>query len=583
MKRATPLLALLMLATTSLASIHHVPANFPTIQAAMDSALEGDTVLVAEGTYAECVRFRETNLVLASEFLLDGDLDHITNTIIDASTVATPDTGSCVLVVNGQDSTSAVIGFTLTGGIGTPLFDPPTNATYREGGGILIEESSPLIAWNHIVDNEAVSKDGGMRSAGGGGLRTGFGAPIIEHNIFENNRGLYGAGITINYAHATFRNNLVINNEGGQEYGGAGVWITGPGYHSIIANNTIVGNISLRGTGAWNGRGGGILCYDTNAEIFNNIVWGNQADGLGDQIALNGGTVTVQYNCVMDGIDGEGNIDLFPAFNAEAGFILPANSPCVDGGNPDPAFNDPENSENPGTPLLPAQGTLRSDIGLSGGPYAASLPVYSYGGLSISPVDIILGSRPVGNPTTRIITAQSRSSQEITLLSSDFNLESGDGLSFDVAFPFTLPSFQDTVLTLSWTPGIPGPVAGNIAISHDDTVSPSPILLNVTGNAIGTDAPDEGDEINHGFFLAPSHPNPFNPSTTIEFSLSRPGHAAITVFNNLGQEVQRLAGQDFAAGGHYVQFDASGLAGGMYYVSLNTDEGSRVQPVLKLP
>ena len=50
---------------------------------------------------------------------------------------------------------------------------------------------------------------------------------------------------------------------------------------------------------------------------------------------------------------------------------LSPQSPCIDAGNPDPAFNDIEDPANPGFALWPSQGTLRNDIGVTGGPYAA--------------------------------------------------------------------------------------------------------------------------------------------------------------------------------------------------------------------
>jgi len=43
-------------------------------------------------------------------------------------------------------------------------------------------------------------------------------------------------------------------------------------------------------------------------------------------------------------------------------------SPCIDAGNPDSLFNDPEDLLNPGFALWPAMGSLRSDMGAYGGP-----------------------------------------------------------------------------------------------------------------------------------------------------------------------------------------------------------------------
>jgi len=83
--------------------------------------------------------------------------------------------------------------------------------------------------------------------------------------------------------------------------------------------------------------------------------------------------VDIQYSNISYGYPGTGNIDVDPLFiDTNTGdFRLQANSPCIDAGNPDPVYNDPEDPDEPGWPLWPAQGTLRNDMGCYGGPGAA--------------------------------------------------------------------------------------------------------------------------------------------------------------------------------------------------------------------
>ncbi len=68
--------------------------------------------------------------------------------------------------------------------------------------------------------------------------------------------------------------------------------------------------------------------------------------------------------------------------------------------------------------------------------------------------------------------------------------------------------------------------------------------------------------------LYPNFPNPFNPSTTIRFSLPHRSHITLTVFNTLGQLVATLLNADIDAGSHAVQFNASNLASGVYFYRL---------------
>jgi len=66
------------------------------------------------------------------------------------------------------------------------------------------------------------------------------------------------------------------------------------------------------------------------------------------------------------------------------------------------------------------------------------------------------------------------------------------------------------------------------------------------------------------FVLNQNHPNPFNPSTTISFSLPVESAVSIKLFNLLGQEVTQIASTDFQAGNHNVEFNAEGLSSGTY-------------------
>ncbi len=65
--------------------------------------------------------------------------------------------------------------------------------------------------------------------------------------------------------------------------------------------------------------------------------------------------------------------------------------------------------------------------------------------------------------------------------------------------------------------------------------------------------------------LFPNYPNPFNPSTTIRYSLPEAAHVAIKVFDMMGVEVATLVEEWRAAGQHDVVFDASRLASGTYF------------------
>jgi hypothetical protein len=84
--------------------------------------------------------------------------------------------------------------------------------------------------------------------------------------------------------------------------------------------------------------------------------------------------MTVTYCDIEGGFTGIGNVDEDPLFMGSGvyPFTLSVGSPCIDAGDPDTVYNDPEDPNNLGFALWPAMGTLRNDMGAYGGPNAAS-------------------------------------------------------------------------------------------------------------------------------------------------------------------------------------------------------------------
>jgi len=72
----------------------------------------------------------------------------------------------------------------------------------------------------------------------------------------------------------------------------------------------------------------------------------------------------------------------------------------------------------------------------------------------------------------------------------------------------------------------------------------------------------------NSFVLNQNHPNPFNPSTTISFSLPVESNVNIKLFNMLGQEVAQITEGSFQAGNHNFQFNANDLSSGAYIYTL---------------
>ena len=141
---------LIFLSVYSFGQIINVPDDQPTSQAAIDASVDGDTVLVADGTYFENINFNGKAITVASLFLIDGDETHIDSTIIDGSKPSHPNHGTVVQFNSGEDTTSVLYGFTITGGTGGP--DPYGYGT-RGAGGIGINNCGAKIQYNKITGN----------------------------------------------------------------------------------------------------------------------------------------------------------------------------------------------------------------------------------------------------------------------------------------------------------------------------------------------------------------------------------------------------------------------------------------------
>jgi hypothetical protein len=475
------LVALVFTGTGAHAGTIEVPGDQPTIQMGIDAALNGDTVLVAPAIYTENITFRGKKIVVTSHYAMDQDTIFMRSTVIDGSNPANPDTASCVRFISGEDSTSVLQGFTLTGGTGTRWLDEHGAGTYVEGGGILVALCSPTIRNNIIVGNKAARKPTGVASAGGGGIRCGDGSPTIENNIITGNAAYYGGGIVMNYATGTIRNNVITNNVVYQEgsapsYGGGGIWVNGAG-GTVVENNTVAGNSVTGGGVPPAGRGGGMVVSGTSVTARNNVFWGN-TQVTGGPIYVGGPAPIVMYNDVEGGYTGEGNIDADPLFTAPS-YYLDAESPCIDAGDTSAVYNDPEDPFNPGFAQWPSLGTLRNDMGAFGGPHR-----------------MVLGSVPTA----------------------------------------------------------------------------------IEGDEPGVNLPRTAA-------LGQNFPNPFNPSTTITFSLSQDAEVTLVIYSLRGKEVRTLVQGTRNAGVHVAHWDGRDGEGkpagsGIYFYRLTSGDAVTTKKML---
>ena len=249
------------------ATIINVPADQPTIQAGISAAVNGDTVLVAPGTYTENIKFHGKAITVKSS-------SGAKVTIIDGSGVA-----PVVTFSSNETASSVMNGFTLQNGTST-------FSSQYEGGGIFVSFASPTIK-NNIIQNNTACADGG-------GIGVYFGSPMIQGNIIRNNRqsgcsGGGGGGIEVGGAStAQIIGNAIQNNSWGSS--GGGIFLDAVG-SALIKNNVITGNV-----------GGGIAMINdvSGTAIVQNLISGNSSSG-GSGVYWSNPPAVLLNNTIIDG------------------------------------------------------------------------------------------------------------------------------------------------------------------------------------------------------------------------------------------------------------------------------------------
>lgn len=290
---------------TPASGIINVPGDFGTIQAAVNAALPGATVVVADGTWTG-VGNREINVSKSITIRSNGDPEAC---VIDCQAQ-----GNAFRIHDSQAVGAVIDGFTITNGLadyyGGAFEINDTTVTVSncivmansasEGAGFTVFNSTVTMMGCQVLNNACVAES----YERGSGL-LGLNADVtIDNCLFAGNSAKIGGAITISntVSRLTMRNSTIANNTY-DDYGVSGVWLDNMG----------------------------------DSTIENCIVYGNE----GTQVEFTDVTVTISHS-MIEGTTiwpGTGNINMDPLFVAGPGgnYYLfdeaAAQSPCIDTGS----------------------------------------------------------------------------------------------------------------------------------------------------------------------------------------------------------------------------------------------------------
>jgi hypothetical protein len=579
----------------SFAGIIHVPQNQPGIQAGINAAVNGDTVLVADSTYYENINFKGKSITVASYYLIDGDTTHIDSTVINGSQPSNADSGSVVSFVSGEDTTSIICGFTITGGTGT-LYLPYSGPA---GGGIFCDSSGCKALANKIINNTAT----GPQAYGGGMASVPFGHSafvvlkdnhIMYNTITANTDEAWGGGV------ALMCNGIVVNNTISfnavihtatisQAFSGGldcGSYPTDRRTVIIESNKITHNSVVSHSTASPSALAGGVSIYGcqgrfTKNEVSYNELWVNSdanASGAGMEILevpasfIMEGNI-IRENAVTQGTGWGGGINIL----TDAMFTLINN--IIDGNS----------ATNGGGFLIGGNGTVKlinntiiNNQATSGG-------------------GIFIGLTPSNNYLMNTIIWANQAD-----LDAAIHIYAG---TIDVAYcdvqggwsgPGNIdadPLFAGMSDSLSESSpcngsGIPSYDFGNgvTAICPPADIKgnprPNPEGSNPDIGAYENDWPTAVEKrqvlLPAQFSLEQNYPNPFNNATMINYQLPKISHVDLSIYNLIGQKVATLVSERKQAGQYQVVWNANGFSSGIYYYRLEAGGFTKVKKCLLL-
>lgn len=250
----------------------NIPADYGTIQQAIDASSDGDVIVAANGWYMELINFNGKNITLTSNHFTTGDTLDIQNTVLYGGQF-----GSVVTFENQETRGAVLNGFTIS-------FGQADN-----GGAIQCLGSSPTLTNLVVTQNHAWSSGGGIHIDHLAGEEVHVSNPLLRQvTVLNNESSERGAGIScLNNSTVDMSNIYIVNND-----------FTNPfGYGSAIYASDCsitLDSIYVSANGELECEYGTAFFEFCDVEIVNSVFCYNHTNRGGAGILVEGGSLSLR-------------------------------------------------------------------------------------------------------------------------------------------------------------------------------------------------------------------------------------------------------------------------------------------------
>ncbi|MCF7913307.1 MAG: T9SS type A sorting domain-containing protein [Candidatus Cloacimonetes bacterium] len=578
----------IMLYMSSKAAVLHVPENYSSINDALNILVDGDTILVQPGTYVETLTIENKYFTLASLYLTTQDTSYVSSTIIDGGE------NDCVLRVYDTPDTCLITGFTITGGRQSGIY--PDNQgggifcyyasltlthlviennyavggdySYCNGGGIYSRHSNMQMSDVIIRNNHAPNGSGGgicssystlflsnmlitdniaahdQTNSQGGGIDISTGSYLnISNSVFRNNSADYGGGIYISSGNELVMQNVILEYNTASQDGGA---------ICCNSNSPQLSNLTLNNNTA--AFGGGIMCYANSSPILDYVIIENNT-------ALSGGGICclTSSSPSLTHVLLAGNSSSHESSGGGGMFCWGSSFPYL----ANVTFSDNTAVDTGGAILCghDANPVLINCLLWNDTPQEiACFPDHDPNSLTIAYSDLQFGQE-------NILTCDN-----CTVNWLDGNIDTDPLLQDDFTLSELSPCRDAGIAWYEYNENL------LIDLSTDEYCGSNP---DMGAYEYWVEEQEESQLIKSGLAVT-CFPNPFNPSTTVNYELLDDCQVKLIVYNIKGQKVAELLDEWQPAGKYFTRWNAAHQPSGIYFLRLSASEKYTTQKLLLL-